>query len=487
MQTLRLPSEKDIREAYQQGEDTVLALFQATFSALAERIQKLEDQLAKNSRNSGKPPSSDGYDQPAPRSLRKRRRRKSGGQVGHPGETLKAVAQPDHVKVHRVQACAHCGQSLKRRKALGHEKRQVFDLPQVQIEVTEHRAEIKGCPCCQKETRAEFPREVSQPVQYGREIKAQMVYLNTEQHLPLERTCDLLEEFYAHRPSEGTIVSSCAEAAQRVEKTNEAVKEHLVYHEAVGHFDETGLMINGILHWLHTASTSRLTCYAMHAKRGSLAMNEINILPRFQGRAVHDDLAAYFLYELEHAVCNAHHLRSLLFLLERYPQKWIEPLKDLLLKIKARVERAQEKMQTSLSTRQRNLFHHAYDQLIAQGLRANPPPSEKNRKVGQRGRLKQSPARNLLLRLQEHKEAVLAFMNDFNVPFDNNQAERDLRMMKVKQKVSGGFRSTAGAQNFCQIRGYLSTARKNGVKALAALRLAFDNQPFLPEFVAPLA
>jgi len=216
-------------------------------------------------------------------------------------------------------------------------------------------------------------------------------------------------------------------------------------------------------------------------------MNEINSLPRFQGRAVHDDLAAYFLYKLDHALCNAHHLRTLLFLLERYPQKWIKPLKDLLLKIKARVERAQEKMQTRLSTRQRNLFHQAYDQLIAQGLRANPPPSEKNRKAGQRGRLKQSPARNLLLRLQEHKEAVLALMNDFNVPFDNNQAERDLRMMKVKQKVSGGFRSTAGAQNFCQIRGYLSTARKNGVKALAALRLAFDNQPFLPAFVAPLA
>lgn len=454
---------------------------------MAERIQQLEDQQAKNSRNSGKPPSSDGYDQPAPRSLRKRRRRKSGGQVGHPGETLKAVAQPDHVKVHRVLACAHCGHSLKRRKAHGHEKRQVFDLPQVQIEVTEHRAEIKGCPCCQKETRAEFPREVRQPVQYGTEIKAQMVYLNTEQHIPLERTCDLLEEFYAHRPSEGTIVSSCAEAAHRVAKTNEALKEHLVHHEKVGHFDEAGLRINGSLHWLHTASTARLTCYAMHAKRGSVAMNAINILPRFKGRAVHDDLAAYFLYELEHAVCNAHHLRSLLFLLERYPQKWIEPLKDLLLKIKARVERAQEKMQTRLSTRQRNLFQHAYDQLIAQGLRANPPPSEKSRTPGQRGRLKQSPARNLLLRLQEHKEAVLAFMNDFTVPFDNNQAERDLRMMKVKQKVSGGFRSTAGAQNFCQIRGYLSTARKNGVKALAALRLAFDNQPFLPVFVAPLA
>jgi hypothetical protein len=225
----------------------------------------------------------------------------------------------------------------------------------------------------------------------------------------------------------------------------------------------------------------------MHARRGSVAMNEIGILPRYKGRAVHDDLAAYFQYEMEHALCNAHHLRTLLFLLERYPQKWIEPLKDLLLKIKAKVDAAKEKMQTALSVRQRNTFSETYDQLIAQGLRANPAPKADTRKPGQRGRLKQSPARNLLLRLREHKDSVLAFMDDFNVPFDNNQAERDLRMMKVKQKVSGGFRSTSGAQAFCQIRSYLSTARKNGVKALASLRLAFNYQPFLPEFVSPLA
>ncbi|MBV6392320.1 MAG: IS66 family transposase ISArch14 [Anaerolineales bacterium] len=282
------------------------------------------------------------------------------------------------------------------------------------------------------------------------------------------------------------IVSACAEAAENVEPANEAVKEHVVEHEAAAHFDETGMRVNGVLNWLHNASAPRLTCYAMRPKRGSLAMNEIGILPRFKGCAVHDDLAAYFLYELEHALCNAHHLRTLLFLLERYPQKWIGPLKDLLLKIKTKVETAKEKKQTSLSARQRNLFHRAYDQLIAQGLRSNPPPNEKSRAPGQRGRLKQPPARNLLLRLQEHKMSVLAFMHDFNAPFDNNPAERDLRMMKVKQKVSGGFRSLEGAQNFCQIRGYLSTPRKNGLKALAALRLAFAGSPFLPDFVAPL-
>jgi len=487
--SLRLPSEEEINAAYDEGRTAVILLFQTTFLALAERIQKLEDQLAKNSSNSGKPPSSDGYDQPTQRtkSLRKRSRRKSGGQVGHRGETLKAVEKPDFVKVHRVRACQHCGQSLRRRKAIGHETRQVFDLPKIQIKVTEYRAEIKSCSCCGKETRAAFPSEVSKAVQYGTEIKAQLVYLNTEQHIPLERTCDLLEEFYNHRLSEGTIVAACTEAAQKVVQANEAIKEHLVEHELVGGFDETGMMVNGVLNWLHTASTPLLTCYAMHAKRGRVAMQEINILPRFQGRAVHDDLASYFQYELEHALCNAHHLRTLLFLLERYPQKWVQELSDLLLTIKAKVEAAKERMRTALSVRQRNAFNEEYDTLIAKGLRANPPPNKKSRKPGQRGRLKQSLARNFLLRLRDHKAAVLAFMYDFKVPFDNNQAERDLRMMKVKQKVSGGFRSTAGAQNFCQIRGYLSTARKNGVKPLAALRLAFESDPFLPDFVAPLA
>lgn len=488
MSAIQLPSNEEIHAAYEEGREAVILLFQATMLALAERIQKLEDQLAKNSRNSGKPPSSDGYDpeKPHPKSLRKRSRRKSGGQFGHPGESLKAVEKPDYIKVHRVHACGHCDQSLERRKALGHEKRQVYDLPKVQMKVTEHRAEIKTCSRCGKETRAPFPQEVSKAVQYGPEIRAQMVYLNTEQHLPLARTCDLLEEFYNHRLAEGTIVTACAEAAQKVEKSNQAVKEHLVEQEEVAHFDETGMLVNGVLNWLHTASTSHLTYYAMHPKRGSAAINEINILPRFQGRAVHDDLASYFQYEAEHALCNAHHLRTLLFLLERYPQKWVQGLIELLLKIKAKVEALKRKAKTALSVRQANAFSKAYDALVRKGLRANPPPKKNSRPHGQRGRLKQSPARNLLVRLRDHKPAVLAFMYDFKVPFDNNQAERDLRMMKVKQKVSGGFRSTAGAQNFCAIRGYLSTARKNGVKALAALRLALVATPFLPSFVTPL-
>ena len=483
---MRLPKAEEINTAYEAGKEAVVKLFQDTFVVLAERIQKLEDQLAKNSRNSGKPPSSDGLDKPAPRSLRKRRRRRSGGQTGHAGHKLEMVKKPDHIELHKVDSCVHCQQSLKQQRVERSEKRQVFDLPKVRMQVTEHQAQVKHCPCCGKETRAEFPNGVTQVVQYGGEAKAQMVYLNQEQHIPLKRTCDVFEEFYGHRPAEGTIYAAGAEVAQKVQATNEAVKEHLTLHEAVIDNDETGMRIDGKLYWLHTTCTTLLTYYAYHGKRGKVAMDDINILPRFKGRMVHDDLPSYFQYAFWHALCNAHHLRGLLFLQERYPQKWIEPLIALLLKIKQKVEVAQKKDETRLSKRQEVVFSTQYDRLIQRGLRANPAPPTTARRVGQRGRLKQRPARNLLLRLKEHKAAVLAFMVDFKAPFDNNQSERDLRMMKVKQKISGCFRSEEGAEIFCQIRTYLSTARKNGFMALHALRLAFMDTPYLPCFVSLL-
>ena len=485
MELIRLPNEKEINAAYEDGKQAVLKLFQDTFVVLAERIQKLEDQLAKNSHNSGKPPSSDGFDKPAPRSLRKRSRKKSGGQKGHVGYQLEMVKKPDHIKKHKVAQCAHCQKSLKRQKIERIEKRQVFDLPKVQMEVTEHQAQVKRCSCCGKETRADFPKAVNQAVQYGTEAKAQMTYLNQEQHIPLKRTCDVFEEFYAHRPAEGTIYAAGAEAAELVTPVTETIKEHLTLREEVIGNDETGLRIGGKLYWLQTTGTTFLTYYAYHQKRGKIAMDAINILPRFKGRVVHDDLPSYFQYDFQHALCNAHHLRVLLFLQERYPQKWIEPLITLLLNIKRKVETVQRDNQTELSERQKENYFTHYDKLIQHGLRANPPPNVTNRKPGQRGRLKQSPARNLLLRLKQHKAAVLAFMLDFKVPFDNNQSERDLRMMKVKQKVSGCFRSEEGAGIFCRIRTYLSTARKNGQMALSALRLAFIGTPYLPIFVSP--
>ena len=483
MELIRLPNEKEINAAYEDGKEAVLKLFQDTFVVLAERIEKLEDQIAKNSRNSGKPPSSDGFDKPAPRSLRKRSRKRSGGQPGHVGYKLEMVKQPNHIQKYKVTQCAHCQRSLKRQKAERIEKRQVFELPKVQLEVTEHQAQVKRCTGCGKETRAEFPKGVNQAVQYGAEAKSQMVYLNHEQHIPLKRTCAVFEEFYGHRPAEGTVYTAGLEAAEFVRPVTEAIKEHLTLFEEVIGNDETGMRIGGKLYWLQTTGTTFLTHYAYHQKRGKIAMDAINILPRFKGRVVHDDWSSYFQYDFQSALCNAHHLRVLLFLQERYPQKWIEPLMALLLKIKKKVTMAQRKHQTELSERQQTIYFAQYEKLIQQGLRANPAPNATRRKPGQRGRLKQSPARNLLLRLKEHKAAVLAFMTDFKVPFDNNQSERDLRMMKVKQKISGCFRSEEGAGIFCRIRTYLSTARKNGQMALTALRLAFMDTPYLPCFV----
>ena len=350
--TSRTPGEEEIRAAYRQGEEAVVGLFMQTISIideLAARVKQLEDRLAKNSGNSNKPPSSDGYNKPAPRSLRKRHRRKSGGQPGHAGYTLKAVEHPDREEVHRVSHCHACHRSLKEVEASGMEKRQVFDVPRVRMEVTEHQAEIKKCPDCGEISKADFPEGVTQPVQYGPEIKAQAVYFNQYQLLPMERTGEVFEALYGQALSEGTILEACQEVAYQVEPGNEAIKKHLTEKEAIVHFDETGARVEGKLHWLHSASTVRLTYYALHPRRGKPAMDAIGILPGLKGRAIHDGWKSYFKYPILHGLCNAHHLRRLKFLEERYPQAWVTKLADLLVEMKAAVDTARQASQTSLT------------------------------------------------------------------------------------------------------------------------------------------
>ena len=486
MEALRLPTDEEIGEAYDRGKEAVITLIHELIKPLAARIQVLEDRVVKNSRNSSKPPSSDGLSKPAPKSRRKRSGRKTGGQAGHVGSTLKAVLKPDYVKVYAVHECQHCQKSLRKVKVQRYEKRQVFDLPPVRVEVTEHRAEVKQCPHCGKENKGKFPTDVTQPVQYGAGIKAQVTYLNQYQIIPLERVCETFKDFYGHHLAEGTIVEACQEAAELVVSVDQAVKKYLTELAKVVHFDETGLRIDGKLHWLHVASTSLLTYYAVHAKRGQAAMQAIGILPDFCGTAVHDGLKSYWAYDkARHGLCNEHHLRELEFIGERYPQDWVRKFGDLLMEIKEAVDLARS-TQPCLSEAQLSDFNCRYDELIQQGVLANPPPEQLETAQKKRGPKKQSPPQNLLDRLHDHKEAVLAFMNDFNVPFDNNQAERDIRMMKVKQKVSGCFRSERGAKAFSHIRGYISTARKNGQNVLSALRLAFAGTPFLPASVPPL-
>ncbi len=444
-------------------------------------IQSLRDQLAKNSRNSGKPPSSDGLKKPRTRSLRKKSGRRSGGQKGHKGHTLKMVEQPDHTRVYEASTCPGCVTDLQSVEPSGHEKRQVFDVPPVQIEVTEHQVEIKVCPTCGEQVKASFPPDVTQPVQYGPRIKAQAAYLNNYQLIPLARTCELLGDFYGHAPAEALVLDANAAVVDQIESSLDTVKQQLIASDVV-HFDESGLRVEGQLNWLHVASTDHLTYHEVQPKRGQKGMRAIGILPEFAGRAVHDHWKSYFVFDnCQHALCNAHHLRELQFIVERHEQPWAQEMSQLLLDIKAEVA-ATPLGQMSLPPERLAHFERRYDKLIAQGLEANPPPAEPPPK--KRGRKKQSPAKNLLDRLQQYKPQVLAFMYDFRVPFDNNLAERDVRMVKVKQKVSGTFRTRTGAETFCAIRSYISTVRKHGQNVIDAIHNALIGTPFVPYTLA---
>ena len=450
---------------------------------LQREMQMLKDQLVKNSRNSSKPPSSDGLKKPSPKSLRPRGKSNPGGQKGHSGSTLKMVDNPNHCVVHSVKQCQKCGHCLADETPINIEKRQVFDIPPIQMEVTCHQAHTKQCPHCGYLNKVAFPEQVKAPVQYGTRLKAIAVYLRQYQLLPYNRTRELFRDLFSIDLSEGTLTNITNTCSKLLRQPLNQIQKQLEQSKVV-HFDETGSSVKGKRQWLHAAATPNLTYYQIHPKRGCDAMDHMDIFPNFNGRAIHDFWKPYFKYHCNHGLCNAHHLRELIFLHEQHDQQWAKEMMDCLVDIKESVDEAKTSTDT-LFKEQIQKFEARYQNILDEGYNENPLPEKESTKRKKRGRIKKTKARNLLERLDEHRKEVLAFMYDFKVPFDNNLIERDLRMAKVQQKISGTFRSQDGADAFCCIRSYISTARKNAVNAIDAIGSAFEGCPFLPSSQSP--
>jgi transposase len=467
---------EEARALFAQGEKPTVE----TLLAQDARIRELEGQRATDSRNSSKPPSTDGFHKPAPKSQRKNTGKKPGGQKGHPGSTLPFSETPDHVISHPVATCACCGRDLSAQVADKVERRQVLDIPPIRMEVIEHRFETKVCLGCHAVTSStkSAPAGISAPVQYGPRIHALAVYLKTYQLLPFKRCAELIRTLFGGTLCEGTLANMVIKMSGSLDTSLAAILDMLAGAK-VAHFDETGASVKGKRHWVHVASTEKSTLYTMHEKRGAVAMDAMGVMPKFTGRAIHDHWKPYYTYKkCSHGLCNAHHLRELTFVHEVIGQDWAKLMKDLLLQIKSAVDKAKAENRNVLDENVIARFVKKYTEIIAKGFAVNPVPIPV---PGKRGRPKDTKAGNLVRRLNDHQSEVLAFMYDFSVAFENNLAERDLRMMKVQQKISGTFRSSHGGDNFCRIRSYLSTAQKNFVSALDALAMAISGNAFKPD------
>ena len=396
------------------------------------RIAELERRLNMNSQNSSRPPSTDGFKRP--QKERKKTGKRPGGQKGHEGRTIEWCETPDIIQTHRADVCEECGASLALVPASSVQKRQVHDIPPLQVVVTEHHAETVVCPHCGRIHEGSFPEEVPAYLQYGYNIRALMVYFCIYQLLSYERSAEIFTDIFGCSPVKATLMQSVSACAANLDGFEEEVKR-LLQGAPVLHADETGFRVNGKREWLHTASTDLLTLYGHHPKRGSAAMDAIGVLPAFKGIMVHDCWSPYFGYACEHAVCNAHILRDLKGISENTGQRWSDEMHDLLLEIYAAVDGAPESA-GSLTPVEIEEFQRRFDLILENGKAENsssPLPVQ----GGRRSRKRRTPAENLIDRCQRYRVEILRFMTDFRVPFTNNLAERDIRMVKVQQKISG--------------------------------------------------
>jgi transposase len=435
-------------------------------TTLKQEVADLQRQLSKDSHTSSKPPASDGLGK-KPRiagSLRDSSDKKSGGQVGHKGDTLRQTDTPDIIKHHTAACCAHCRAKLTAAMKTGVKKRQVFDLPEPRLEITEHQAHIYTCKRCHNTTRAAFPEDVTSHVQYGTRVKVATIYLNAQQLIPEDRVAEVMSDLFgAELLCPASVASWSTAKAEELKPIVDHIAA-LVDRARVRHLDETGFRIGGKTKWLHNASTLALTHYRVSEKRGEIPTTFVGDI------IVHDHFKPYYtLPDVEHASCNAHHLRELKALIEIEKEPWAKKMFRLLLKANNAVQRAVAQGASILAERVKRRILGLYDAIIARGLAFHEQQPPLVKRSGARGRQPRRPGHNLLVRLRDFKDDVLRFVSNFAVPFSNNQAEQDIRMMKVKMKISGGFRTKAGAETFAVLRSVISTARKQGWNILKTL------------------
>ncbi|MFA6145555.1 MAG: IS66 family transposase [Sulfuricurvum sp.] len=452
----------------------------AKVEVLQNRVDELERRLKLNSSNSSKPPSTDSPFDPKTKkpSNAEGKKRKPGGQKGREGKNLKMVQEPDSIIVSSPQMCSGCGSSLVDITPSSIASRQVFDLPVLKIEVTEHQAHTKKCPCCKAVNKGIFPIEVKAPTQYGKRFDATIAYLSIHQMLPYERITQVISDLFGHPVSEGTILNALSRVETLIKPSVVTTKESLL-GSPVLHVDETGINVRGVLHWAHIALSGVAATCLLHPKRGTVAINAMDILPNYTGIAVHDHWKPYESIGglFEHAFCNAHHLRELTRAWEQEKQQWSQDMFKWLLLAHKKVTQAKGKGEKSLSSRMLKYFNARYDAIIQAASvyhQKNVDNPEKKR------RIKQTFAKNLLDRLIKYKDGTLRFLTNFEVPFTNNAAEQGLRMMKVKEKISGCFMSREGGRIFMSIYSYILTAKKNGLNSMNALIDAVNGNPFLP-------
>jgi transposase len=460
--------------------DERVAQLEAENAALRKRVRELEARLAdleervrRTPRNSSMPPSQEGFSKPpaANRATRRGEKRRQGKQPGQEGRHLAQVADPTEVFVHEPIACPDCGADLSSAEVVGEDVRQVFEV-EIRRHVTEHRMQRRRCTCgC--EAVAEAPQEATAPACYGTGIRALSCYLAVFQHIPYDRMAQFFADVLGLPVSTGALVQMVQEGGGRLGFFSDVVRDLLKEAPAV-HFDETGARVTGRLHWVHVASTALVTLIECHERRGTVAMDAMGVIAKMTGVAVHDGWKPYRAYDVVHALCNAHHIRELDNIGVVWDQGWANEMIDLLVEARDAVEKAKSEGKDRLDPSVLHSIRVRYGTLVNKGWAANPAPE-----VGKRSGYTKKAA-NLLARLDGQRHDVLRFTTDFTVGFTNNQAERDVRMVKVQQKVSGSWRSIEGARAYCAIRSYISTMKKQDADVLGGLRQLFDGHAWLP-------